>query len=81
MSGPSSPLLSLCMIVRDSTTTLPACLESIRPWIDELIVVDTGSVDDTREIARRFGARVFEFPWIDDFAAARNESLKHMGEA
>jgi tetratricopeptide (TPR) repeat protein len=70
-------MLSLCMIVRDSTHTLPACLESIRPWVDEIIVVDTGSLDDTREIARSFDARVFEFPWIDDFSAARNESLKH----
>jgi tetratricopeptide (TPR) repeat protein len=73
----SRPLLSLCMIVRDSAATLPACLESARPWVDELIVVDTGSVDNTRDIARKFGAQVFEFPWIDDFAAARNESLKH----
>lgn len=71
------PLVSLCMIVRDSAATLPACLESIRPWVDELIVTDTGSVDNTREIAARFDARVFEFPWIDDFAAARNESLRH----
>lgn len=73
----SQPLLSLCMIVRDSARTLPACLESIAPWVDEMVVVDTGSVDETREIARRFGASVFEFPWIDDFAAARNESLRH----
>jgi tetratricopeptide (TPR) repeat protein len=72
-----SPILSLCMIVRDSAATLPACLASIRPWVDELIVVDTGSVDDTREIARQLGAKIFEFPWVDDFAAARNESLKH----
>jgi tetratricopeptide (TPR) repeat protein len=73
----SQPLLSLCMIVRDSARTLPACLASIAPWVDEIVVVDTGSSDETREIARQFGARVFEFPWIDDFAAARNESLRH----
>jgi tetratricopeptide (TPR) repeat protein len=44
---------------------------------DEIVVVDTGSKDRTIEIARSFGAKVFEFPWIDDFAAARNEALKH----
>src|SRR6185312_10924815 len=41
------------------------------------VVVDTGSTDGTRDIAARFGARVFEFPWIDDFSAARNEGLRH----
>jgi tetratricopeptide (TPR) repeat protein len=72
-----SPRLSLCMIVRDSTRTLRPCLESIRPFVDEMIVVDTGSLDDTRQIAADCGAKVFEFPWVDDFAAARNESLRH----
>ncbi len=73
----TQPSLSLCMIVRDAAPTLPACLASIRPWIDELIVVDTGSCDNTREIAGQFDARLFEFPWCDDFSAARNESLRH----
>jgi tetratricopeptide (TPR) repeat protein len=45
--------------------------------VDEIVVVDTGSTDRTRDIAQRFGARVFDFPWVDDFAAARNESLLH----
>jgi tetratricopeptide (TPR) repeat protein len=71
------PRLSLCMIVRDSARTLRACLESIRPWVDEIVVVDTGSHDGTPTMARQFGARVFEFPWCDDFSVARNESLKH----
>lgn len=69
--------VSLCMIVRDAARTLEACLASVRPWVDEMVVVDTGSVDETPEIARGFGARVFHFPWCDDFAAARNESLRH----
>jgi len=64
------------MIVRDSGRTLPACLESIRPWVDEIIVVDTGSLDATREIAKSFGALVAEFPWVDSFSAARNESIR-----
>ena len=71
-----APPLSLCMIVRDSSRTLAACLAGIRPWVDEMVVVDTGSVDDTPAIAAAFGARVFRFPWCDDFAAARNESLR-----
>jgi GT2 family glycosyltransferase/tetratricopeptide (TPR) repeat protein/2-polyprenyl-3-methyl-5-hydroxy-6-metoxy-1,4-benzoquinol methylase len=69
------PRLSLCMIVRDSARTLGACLESIRPWVDEIVVVDTGSRDTTTEIAKRYGAKLFYFPWCDDFSAARNESL------
>jgi GT2 family glycosyltransferase/tetratricopeptide (TPR) repeat protein len=71
------PQLSLCMIVRDNARTLEACLSSIRRWVDEMIVVDTGSTDATPEIAARLGARVYHFPWCDSFAAARNESLRH----
>jgi len=70
------PQLSLCMIVRDSSRTLGACLQSAKPWVDEIIIVDTGSVDDTIDIARRCGARIAEFPWCDDFSAARNASVK-----
>ncbi len=69
--------LSLCMIVRDNAPVLTACLNSIRPWVDEMVVVDTGSRDETPKLAERLGARVFHFPWCDDFSAARNESLRH----
>ncbi len=69
--------VSLTMIVRDEETNLPHCLESVRGVFDEIVVVDTGSVDRTREIARGFGAKVFEFAWIDDFAAARNFALEN----
>ena len=53
------------------------CLESVEGLFQEIVVVDTGSTDRTREIAPQFGARVFDFPWIDDFAAARNAALEH----
>jgi GT2 family glycosyltransferase/tetratricopeptide (TPR) repeat protein len=69
--------LSLCMIVRDNSRTIAAALKSIKPWVDEMIVVDTGSKDNTPKIAADLGARVFQFSWRDDFSAARNESLQH----
>jgi tetratricopeptide (TPR) repeat protein len=69
--------LSLCMIVRNEEEALPECLSSVQGLVDELIVVDTGSTDRTIEIAERFGAKVRRFDWIDDFSAARNESIKH----
>ena len=63
--------VSLTMIVRDEEKNLPHCLGSVRGIFDEIVVVDTGSADRTGEIARAFGARVFDFVWVDDFAAAR----------
>ncbi|HIK16198.1 MAG TPA: tetratricopeptide repeat protein [Leptolyngbyaceae cyanobacterium M33_DOE_097] len=69
--------ISLCMIVRDEAENLPACLASAREAVDEVIVVDTGSRDRTAEIAADSGAQVFEFEWCDDFAAARNASLRY----
>ncbi|MBD2022400.1 tetratricopeptide repeat protein [Leptolyngbya sp. FACHB-36] len=68
--------VSLCMIVRDEETALPSCLQSVQAIVDELVVVDTGSVDRTVAIAREFGARVHPFEWCDDFSAARNVSLE-----
>ncbi len=70
------PHISLCMIGRDNARTIVPCLESIRPWVGEMIFVDTGSQDETPQIARQLGAQVSFFPWIDDFSAARNESLR-----
>src|SRR5262249_29762339 len=69
--------VSLCMIVKDEEANLSACLASVADLVDEIVVVDTGSADRTREVAARFGARVFDFPWCDSFAAARNEGLRH----
>jgi glycosyltransferase involved in cell wall biosynthesis len=67
--------ISLTIIARDEEKNLPHCLESVRGVFDEIVVVDTGSVDRTREIAHEYGAKVFEFAWIDDFGAARNAAL------
>jgi glycosyltransferase involved in cell wall biosynthesis len=67
--------VSLTMIVRNEEDNLPACLTSAEGLFDEIVVVDTGSTDRTAEIARSFGARVFDFVWVDDFAAARNAAL------
>ena len=71
------PHVSLVMIVRDEAAALPKCLGSVADLVGEIVVVDTGSVDRTRAVASQFGARVIDFTWIDDFSAARNESLKH----
>ncbi len=67
--------ISLCMIVKDEEQMLPRCLEAVRPAVDEIIVVDTGSTDATMEIARSFGARVIERPWTGSFAEPRNVSF------
>jgi tetratricopeptide (TPR) repeat protein len=66
--------LSICLIVRDEEQALPGCLASVAPFAAELIVVDTGSTDRTREIAAEFGARIADFTWCDDFSAARNSA-------
>jgi tetratricopeptide (TPR) repeat protein len=63
------------MIVRDEARMIDACLASVKGIVSEIIVVDTGSTDDTRERAKRFGARVFDVPWQNDFSHARNAAL------
>lgn len=70
-------IVSLCMIVKNEERYLPDCLASAGPFVDEIIIVDTGSTDRTVEIAAAAGARVFHEEWRDDFAAARNRSLGH----
>ncbi|MEA3279297.1 MAG: glycosyltransferase [Thermodesulfobacteriota bacterium] len=69
------------MIVKDEEKYLPRCLGSIKPVVDEMIIVDTGSIDRTKDIAKLFGAKVYDFEWNDDFSEARNFSLsKAAGE-
>jgi hypothetical protein len=65
------------MIVRDEEQNLADCLESVRAFADQIVVVDTGSTDATVEVALAHGAEVHHFDGCDDFAAARNESLRH----
>jgi tetratricopeptide (TPR) repeat protein len=69
------PGLTVAIIARDERTNLEELLPSLEGVADEVIVVDTGSTDGTADVARRCGARLVEFPWIDDFSAARNAGL------
>lgn len=71
--------VSLCMIVRNEEDVLGRCLQSVADLVDEIIIVDTGSQDSTKEIAGKFTEHIYDFPWIDDFAAARNEAFSHAG--
>jgi O-antigen biosynthesis protein len=73
--GSKRKSLSLCMIVKNEELNLAKCLMSAKPVVDEIIVVDTGSTDKTKAIASALGAKVFDFPWTNDFAEARNFSL------
>ncbi len=68
--------ISACLIVRNEEKNLPGCLDTLRSVADEIIVVDTGSSDNTERAARRRGARVYTVPWEEDFSRARNEALE-----
>lgn len=71
--------ISACLITRDEAHFLPGCLHSLHGAADEVVVVDTGSADDTVSIARDFGCTVLEHPWNEDFSAARNTGLQAAG--
>ena len=73
----TTPRLSICMIVKNEEEMLPKCLESIREVADEIIIVDTGSTDNTVAIAESFGAKVYFHPWEKDFSKHRNQSLSY----
>lgn len=67
--------ISACMIVKDESKVLTRCLSSIKDWVDEIIVVDTGSTDGTVDIAKSFGAKVYHKKWTNDFSFHRNHSM------
>jgi glycosyltransferase involved in cell wall biosynthesis len=75
VSNPEKPTISLVMIVKDEEENLTRALTSIADWVDEIIVVDTGSTDRTMDIARQFGARIYEHPWEDNFSLHRNQAI------
>ncbi len=66
---------SLCMIVRNEESVLERCLSSCKDLFDEIILVDTGSTDKTKEIGRKFTDKIYDFVWVDDFSRARNEAF------
>ncbi|MGD1909989.1 MAG: glycosyltransferase [Rivularia sp. (in: cyanobacteria)] len=70
--------VSLCTIVKDEESTLSKCLNSVKKFVDEIVVLDTGSTDKTVKIAQGYGAKVHHFKWCNDFSAARNEALKYV---
>jgi len=67
--------LSATLIIKNEEESLPRCLDSIKDLVDEIVVVDTGSVDKSIEIAKSYGAKVFEHPWQDDFSFHRNQAF------
>ncbi len=75
--GHKGPFISACLIVKNEEHNLERCLQSLQGAVDEIVLLDTGSTDQTVDIATRMGARVLHFEWCDDFSAARNESLRH----
>lgn len=72
------PTVSLCIIMKNEERNIRRCLESARPFVNEIIAVDTGSNDHTREICKEYGAIVFDLPWPDDFSKVRNYALEQV---
>ncbi|MBI5522348.1 MAG: glycosyltransferase [Desulfarculus sp.] len=74
-AGKKRPTISLCMMVKNEEKRLPTALKSAAPWVDEIIVVDTGSTDNTVQIAQSYGAKVYHHPWEHSFSKHRNQSI------
>lgn len=73
---PANPFISLCMIIKNEEVNLEKCLNSVRDVVDEIIIVDTGSTDNGKEIAQKFNAKILSKAWKDDFSDARNAALE-----
>lgn len=69
-------MISLCMIVKNEEKNLQNCLMAVTPFINEIVIVDTGSTDNTKEVARKFTDKIYNFKWCDDFSKARNFSIE-----
>ena len=69
--------INLVMIMKNEARSLRRCLKAVKPLVDRMIIVDTGSGDASVAIAKEMGAEVFFFSWINDFSAARNFALEH----
>ncbi|MGO4696702.1 glycosyltransferase [Paenibacillus sp. 2TAB26] len=72
--------ISLCMIVKNEEQVLEKCLNSVKDLVEEIIIVDTGSTDKTKEIAANYTSRIFHMDWNDDFSAVRNFSFSHAAQ-
>lgn len=71
----AAPQIAAVLIARDEARCIERCLESLQPFVDRIVLVDTGSIDDTAVLAQRCGAQVHRFPWPGDFSVARNHAL------
>lgn len=67
--------LSLCMIIKNEEKVLQGCLDAIQGYVSEIIIVDTGSTDDSKEIAKRYTDKIYDFTWCNDFSKARNFAI------
>jgi glycosyltransferase involved in cell wall biosynthesis len=77
LKTPSAPQISLCMTVKNEEEKLARCLTSAGPFVDEIVIVDTGSTDRTVLIAKEFGAEVYHHPWKGDFSLHKNQSISY----
>jgi len=77
MKNSGLPTISLCMIVRNEEDNIRYCLDSVKDYVDEIIIVDTGSTDSTVDICKEYTEQVYFYQWNDDFSEARNESIKY----